>query len=165
MIKKVRWLLCLIGICMMCSLVGCNMPDKKDPMKYSEMGAFPVIIGNTTLEQTPESIVCLSPEAAQAIIDLGFSARLVGISSDFTPPESFTQLAVMGTQQAPDIQQIVSVAPQLLVTASPISSGNMTILQQAGIKVLVLPTVEQQDNIITEYREILSLLGGNPILP
>lgn len=156
--KKRLFALFLAGV-MVLSLSSCY--EKKEPIKYSELEAFPVTIQNITLEKEPSSIIVLSEDALTALSDLGLSNKIVGISEEMSQP-SGKDLPLYGTAKNPDFDEILAKSVDLVITDYPFPNSEMTRFDKKNCKVLVLPSLEDEPNV--DYKEILSLLKGNPVV-
>lgn len=150
--------------CLQLLLTGC-LAEKGEVIKYSEKEPFPVVIANTTLYEEPQTAVSLSPAITNAFFNLGLSHKLVGVSTDSILPEKFPaeQLMLVGDAQHPDIEGILSLLPEIVITNYPLTSNDHLRLDEAGVQVIVFMQSEAEDNGEQEYTEQLKLLKGNPV--
>lgn len=149
-------LLCIVLVLV---LGACN--NKKEPIKQSDLAAYPVTIGNVTLDKAPETIVSLSPSITQTLLDLGFGSMLRGVSDDCTLPDTMAQTARVGTSLNPVYAEIAALAPQLMITTKGIPVSEMDKLTQIGVRVLVVPAPSTIEGVKKNYTDMLTALNGN----
>lgn len=155
---KYRSLLALaLGACL---LLGACHPSEPQPQEPEPDPNWPVQIAvggeNLTLEAAPSSIVSLSPALTQLFYDLGEEAALSGVSHYDDAPDK----ADCGTAQALDLAAVKALAPQLLLTDTPLLAQDQTALWQLGVEVLRLDRPQSQEEIQDRGALILTLLHG-----
>lgn len=104
------------------------------------MPAYPVSFGDETFEASPESVVSLSPEITELLYEIGVGDRLLAVGEYCGYPESAAELTKVGSPAGPDVDGIVSLSPELLITQSPIAAPDLLVLRQAGVRVMELNT-------------------------
>lgn len=150
---KQKILIGLLSVFFVLGICSCR-PEKKEPVKYSELEKYPVTVENITLEEKPGTIVSLSAPATEILIHLGFEESLAAVSSDSVV--SGKELPSAGSGQKPNFDLILSLSPDLVITDYSFPLAQITAFSEKGIKVLTLPQEAQK------YEEILKLLNGNP---
>lgn len=133
-------------------LLFCSCQEKKQP--ETETLKYPTQIGNLTLYSEPDTILPLTDEIAAALIELGHQDKIIGISKNNTI-ESLSGLPTAGTSDSPDLESVLSLKPELLITDTPLSSAQMEQLSEGKVRVLVLSGKSSQ------YEDILSKITGN----
>ncbi len=97
------------------------------------------------LDKIPQRIISISPSATEIIYALNLSDRLVG-RTDYCdyPPQVIDKPSVGGFSN-PSIEQIIALAPDLVLGASIHEDQVIPQLEEKGIKVLVLEpkTIDQ----------------------
>lgn len=89
----------------------------------------------------PQRIVSLKPNLTELLFSLGVGDRVVGVTKHCVWPEEATQLPKIGDYAFPDLEKILALKPDLVVTLTESSSPRLVaILEKAGIPVLVLQT-------------------------
>ena len=157
-----------LGVCLLFS--GCNLEEDSVPSEIvvsnestdGEQSAFPAVSCGVTLEKAVEKAVSLSPAATEIICELGFGSTLVGISSYCDYPETLSASKV-GSTENPDINRIIELAPDAVVTLSALSERETYALNQAGIAVLNLPVPTNMEEYALLYREIASAFYGREL--
>ncbi len=76
-------------------------------------------------------------------------------------PEQALKLNVAGSAANPDIDEIIKLSPELLISQSPIAKKDIVSLEDAGIRVLILGTPKSYDELKQNYMDISALFGGN----
>lgn len=142
--SKGRWLCGLMAAAMLC-LGGCGT-QKPPVQKHSDHGAFPVVVYNITLQQEPQTLVCLFPEGMAPLEQLGFGDRIVGMGTGCQSGEAVAPAAA-GTPDAPDVPAILELQPDLVITNRPMSRNALTSLEDGGSQVLILPEGLSQEEL------------------
>lgn len=119
--------------------------------------AYPVSFGTETFEAAPETVVSLSPAITEIMIELGVSDKLIAVS-DYCDNDS--GLPTVGSPANPDIDAIIELAPELLITQSPIASTDEVRLDQAGVRVLYLEIPTGFSYLCEEYIEMAMIFYG-----
>lgn len=122
---------------------------------------YPVEIGSLIFEEAPATVASLSPALTEIICELGFEESLVGRSSYCDYPDSVKTKADIGSSANPDIDAIIKLKPQLLISQSPIAKKDITKIENAGTRVLILNTPTDFDSLKVCYTDIAKLLGGD----
>jgi len=87
-------------------------------------------------ERSPQRIVSLLPSLAETVCALGQCQRLVGVDRYTNWPASVRQLPQVGGGLDPNIEQIVTLRPDVVLMATSSRAGER--LRALGIKVLAL---------------------------
>ena len=125
------FIITLIGL--MTMVIGCGEESRSAPGASEPDGL---------------KIVCLSPAITQMIIDMGYGDRLVGVAqSDPAAKSDSLGLPVCGNYLSPDIERIVSLEADMVLTES--ASGELPDglqdLVEAGV--LTVKTIEHARSI------------------
>lgn len=121
---------------------------------------FPIEIAGTEIDKSPESVVCLSPALTEIIYELGFGGRLKGRGSYCDYPPAVAEKTDMGSSANPDISRIVAMKPDIVLTQTPIADKDLFIMEQAGIKTLVLPSPKSLKEFNGIYQAVGLLFNG-----
>ncbi len=140
---------CLLGFLLL-ALSGC-----KAESLTPEKTAYPISVGNITLNASPERVVSLSPTLTELVCELGFADRLVGRSDTADYPEAVTALPSVGSEFSPDYDAVIGLEPELLLTARSLPNAVMSRLSEAGTHVLVCPLPDDFEKV----QEIYATLG------
>lgn len=137
-----------------CQDIGEPKKPDADPTDY------PVEIGSLVFDEAPAAVASLSPALTEIICDLGFKDRLVGRSSYCDYPEEVKSLPELGSSANPDIDAIIKLKPQLLLSQSPIAKKDIVRMESAGIRVLILKAPVDFPELCLCYGDIARLMGG-----
>jgi iron complex transport system substrate-binding protein len=107
----------------------------------------------------PQRIVSLLPALTEAVCVLGACQRLVGVDRYSNWPEQVRQLPQLGGGLDPNIEAIVALKPDLVLTAA--SSPAARRLQALGLKVLVLEPVTFAD-VQPMLQQVAQHVGVSP---
>jgi iron complex transport system substrate-binding protein len=127
LLKPLRWL-CLLWVC--AGLLATHS---------AAFGADPL----SQPSPPPQRIVSLLPALTEAVCVLGACNRLVGVDRYSNWPAQVRQLPVLGGGLDPNIEAIVALKPDLVLTAA--SSPAAKRLKALGLNVLVLEPVTFAD--------------------
>lgn len=145
-------------------LCGCTEIAEEPPAPAEKTTAaerpYPVSVESLIFNEQPESAGSLSPAITEIICELGYSDKLIGRSSYCDYPESVSAKAGLGSAANPDIEAIIAAAPKLLVSYSPIAKKDITALENAGVRVWILPAPSSVEMLYRYYADISAVFGG-----
>ncbi|MCD7823512.1 MAG: helical backbone metal receptor [Oscillospiraceae bacterium] len=120
--------------------------------------AYPVSFGTETFDAAPETVISLSPALTEIMYELGLSEKLIAVS-DYC--QNYNSLPTVGSPANPDIEAIIELSPELLITQSPIASTDQVRLDQAGVRVLYLELPTSFSYLCEEYIELAMIFYGS----
>src|SRR3954463_2023791 len=106
----------------------------------------------------PHRLICLAAEAPEIIDRLGAFDRIVGVSGFARRPAGVRHLPKVGGFSDPDIEKILALRPDLVITTSDIQATIASHLIHHGIAVLALNPYRLAD-IWTDILMIGGILG------
>ncbi|MCM1299188.1 MAG: helical backbone metal receptor [Firmicutes bacterium] len=163
--KKITALLLSLSVILSVSLCGCNN-DNPDPEQTTELitqpepTPFPIIINDVEIKDKPEKVVCLSPALAEIMYEMGYSDLLVGRSSYCDYPPQITAIKEVGGTTKPDIDAIIQLQPDLVLSSAPIASKDIFNMQQSGIATVVIPAPTTLDGFSSIYKAMGLIFEG-----
>ena len=146
-----------IALCTLAIFVSSGCKKEKPP---EPLIGWPVSVAGVTLEVPPKAAVSLSPALTETIFSLGYGGRLVGVSDNCDAPTAAASRARCGSALIPDIEGILTLAPRIVLTPTPLPERAMNAFAQAGIAVLVVAYSEDLDGIFRNYGVIARAFGG-----
>lgn len=159
-------------ICAALLLAGCDKGEESSlPSELTVSGtssesgnaaAFPVTVCDEELEQPVERAVSLSPAVTEILAELGFSDRIVGISSYCDYPGDISAPSV-GSAENPDIDRIKELSPDAVFTLTALSEREHYELSAAGITVLRLDPPDSMEGFSALYRDIAMAFYGKEL--
>lgn len=159
----IKALVLLLLVCSMCSCSAIDADNTPETTAAADTPPqrepYPVGVGEETFEQSPASVASLSPAITQALCGLGLSDRIVGVSSYCAKPAD--SVTVIGSPAFPDIDKIIELAPELVITQSPLASTDEIRLKQAGVRTLYIPTPTSFSYLCEEYINLALIFYGN----
>lgn len=108
-----------------------------------------------TLQKEPEKIVSVAPNITELIYKLGAEDKLVGRTNYCDYPEEVNSIESIGTLRKPDIEKIISLEPDLVITSTHFSEENAVKLEEAGINIISL----YEENDVEGVYTIIDTLG------
>lgn len=155
-----------IGL-MLFSLVACDDITNEHPDDVvhvdtpPEKQAYPVDIGSQSFDKAPVLVVSLSPSITRAMYDLNVFDRLIAVSDYCTSPSETGSLSKIGSAAHPDVEAIISLSPELVITHSLIASSDKVKLSQAGIRVLELDSPDSYAELCQMYIHLSLMFYGS----
>jgi iron complex transport system substrate-binding protein len=120
---------------------------------------YPVTVGNTTFEKSPEKIAVLSANVADIVDCVGYAVKVACISDDVIT-ENLKSKKSCGSSVDPDIDKIVSLNATVVFADDNISDGAIKSLEEQNIEVVQFHYGNDIDSIATTYKSIGAILGG-----
>ncbi|MBQ8787223.1 MAG: ABC transporter substrate-binding protein [Oscillospiraceae bacterium] len=147
-------------------LCGCTEVAEESPVQITEATApiespYPVKVGSFVFEKSPETVGTLSPAVTEIICELGFGDKIVGRSSYCDYPETVKTKNELGSAANPDADAIIEVAPELLITMSPIAKKDITAIEAAGTRVWIIVPPKSVEELYGCYNDIAAVFGGS----
>ncbi|WBC13516.1 ABC transporter substrate-binding protein [Micromonospora sp. WMMA1998] len=140
-------------------LGGCAEKTATDtPAAGGSGGAFPVSVGNLTLEKRPEKIVSLSPTSTEMLFAIGAGKQVTAVDDQSNYPADAPKSDLSGYQ--PNAEAIAGRNPDLVVIAN---DTNKIASQLVALKIPVLLT-PAATTLDDTYRQLTDLgkLTGHP---
>lgn len=119
---------------------------------------YPISFGSESFEASPETVASLSPALTDILLELGLEDRIVAVS-DYCDYQK-DGIERIGSPALPNIKRITELAPQLLVTQSPIASADVIKLKQAGVRVLYLRLPKSFAYLCEQYINLSLIFYG-----
>ena len=116
-------------------------------------GLFQSLEASSFFEHQPQRIISTSPSITEILFELGLQDRIVAVTDFCIYPEEACQLPSIGGVLNPDIETIVSLAPDLIILQS--DSAKV----KKNIKSLGIPTLTIQVRTISDIFESINRLG------
>lgn len=96
---------------------------------------------SVTIPPRPQRIVSLKPNLTEMLFVLGAGDRVVGVTSYCLWPEAATQKPKVGGYAFPDLERILALQPDLVLTNKESTTQRfVSLIEGAGIPVLILET-------------------------
>ncbi len=105
-------------------------PNSQEVMEFA---GYPALVGGINVEDPPTTVVSLSPMLTDLINTLPIGEQLSAVSDNCNNPDS---LPIIGTSLLPNIDKIIELDPEYLITITPLTMRQKISLEQTGTKVL-----------------------------
>ena len=90
-----------------------------------------------TLAAPPKRIISLAPNVTEILFSLGLGPEVVGVSSFSNYPRAAAKLPVVYSYSGPNLEKILALKPDLLISAAIVPQTVVTKLRALHLKVLV----------------------------
>jgi iron complex transport system substrate-binding protein len=137
-----------------CLLLSGGCANKPQPD-----GRFPVEAAGVTIGAPPKRVVTLTPAVTETIFSLGYGGRVVGVGEQCDPPVD-RPIAACGSLLLPDIDRILALAPDLVVSSAPLPTEADEALAQAGIPILTVRYAETLEGVFENYKTLCTAFEG-----
>ncbi len=107
----------------------------------------------------PEKIVSLGPVITDMIYLLGAQDRLAGVTSYCRIPEGSPEKTVVGTVMQMNVEKIIALQPDLVVSNALTSKKQARLLKRHGIRVIEIETPENFGEICSHFIRLGRLVG------
>lgn len=166
--KRVRRIMALSVAMMLalCLAVGCKASKETTVQTSQETTingdetvyplAFTDSYGNTvTIEAEPQRIVSCGPAITELIYALGQEHKLIGRTDYCNYPEACLTVDSVGAIDTPNVEKIVELTPDLVITSSVFSKESYEQLTNLGIKVICFNEERDPEGVY----HMITLLG------
>lgn len=106
-----------------------------------------------------ERIISLGPTITQSIFLLERQDLLVGVSSSCGYLPEAADMEVAGDLVNPSIEQVMKLAPDVVMVTAMISPGAVERMKSFGIDVVLFPEPGSFEEICSQFEELAGLLG------
>ncbi len=146
-----------LALALLCCLFAGGCDNKKEEAAASSTPEFPVTAGGVTLEEAPGRVVCLAPAIYEALEELGATASLVGVGAGIDAGG----LPALGSPALPDVEAIIGLSPDLILTSAQPDSTDADSLALQEIPVAVIPSPLRYGELEDYYQQISVLISGS----
>lgn len=163
-----KWLTLSLVLVLTTNFVGCSKTEEtkaeeknlvsKEQVREEENleVSYPIQLVDSydreiTLEKEPKKVISVGPNITEILFELGVKERLVARTNYCDYPEAVSEIPSIGTLKTPDIELIISLTPDLVITSTHFDEENTRKLEDAGIKVMGL---YEKNNVTGVYRMI-----------
>ena len=150
-------------VIMLTLLVGCssgNTNEKTNTNTESFNGSIIDSSGETiTLTSVPQRIVSLAPNTTEILCALGLEDRIVGRTDYCNYPKSVETIPSIGGTYNPNIEAIIALEPDLVLSATHVPKEVTYKLRDVGIPVAFLNEEENFEGTMSTITNIGILTG------
>jgi iron complex transport system substrate-binding protein len=151
------WVLIIVLLLASCDFLGADDGGEhnRGTGERATMQPFPVFVGDAVIEGSPAEIISLSSALTEILFEFGHGDRLVGRSPHCNYPPGIGTITTVETGSRFDVEQIIRIAPDLLLLSTPITDKDHAALEREGVAVVVIPTPRN----IAEFRSVYNIMG------
>lgn len=149
MYKKILALMCAAVLIILPA--GCAGADSADSS---------IVVGHTQFSSTVNNAVVLSDNAADIILQIGYESRIAGKSDECTQQE-LDEVESFGSKSQPEVNKIISEAPDVVIADSDFSADIANQLEDAGVPVLRFVQPSDDSELLIMYKKLNLLFEGN----
>lgn len=153
-------LIIMLSLVIATCVCGCDNDQQEEEItttastEPAEPEPYPFFINDVEITSCPEKVVCLSPALTEIICEMGYRSSIIGRSSYCDYPEAISAVQDVGSSANPDIDAIVQLKPDLVITSTPIASKDIFSMEQKGIKTLIIPSPTTLEGFSLMYSSI-----------
>ncbi|MCK4722709.1 MAG: cobalamin-binding protein [Dehalococcoidia bacterium] len=124
-----------------------------------ELPSFPLTITDdldreVVIEKLPQRIISLAPSNTEILFALGLEDSIVGVTQYCSYPEAAKSKPRVAGYSTPDIEKVIYMQPDLVLTASIHEKTVLPALENAGLTVIAMSAISL-DNVL----EDITLVG------
>ena len=145
--KRIKGLsLFLVLTMLIVGLVGCGKNDKVEEVENNEEEVVETEEGKIVVEdgfgkkvefdEPAKKIVSLAPNNTEILFALGLDEEVVGVTSFCDYPEEATEKEQIGDFQSTNLEKIIELGADLVLTYGPGNEDDVARLEESGIKVV-----------------------------
>src|SRR5690606_25371656 len=140
------------------ALSGCAGDARDDNPTPTGSGdaAFPVTVGELTLDKRPERIVSLAPVATETLFAIGAGAQVVAVDEMSNYPPEAPRTTLSGVK--PNAEAIAGYAPDLVVISNDMDHISAS-LATLKIPVYLAPAAQTLDDVYAQIEDFGKLTG------
>ncbi len=149
----------LFFVCLFLLLQGCGGPQAVVPQvdgAYSYVDDYGTQV---VVPACPQRIVSVSPAVTAILFDLGAAERLVGRTDYCTYPAEVEEIASIGGISNLNIEMILSLQPDLVISGSMIPRESVAALNALGVPMVCVIEQPRFDSLYSNISKIGRLVG------
>lgn len=148
-----RALAVMLAACMALSFAACNLTADKQESEY------PVEIGHSVIQEKPQKVVVLCDSVADILIACGYENKLTA-KSDECAQEELKDVQSVGSKLSPATADIIKLNPNVIFADKNLPYEQYKTYTDAGITVLRMVKAQTQEELVTLYKNICSVVDG-----
>lgn len=144
-----------------CCLIFClGFPACSQEPEPKLEETYPVTAFGVKFEQPPSAVISLSPVATEMLAALGCEDRLIARTDSCGFSEALASLPSVGSGVDPDVEQLVSLQPDLILTVRPLSKQALETLSSHSIRVVTIPLANHLRELQSYYCAVACIFFG-----
>ena len=165
---------CALLMCALLLLSGCDRSESSSSSSESvpessqsssepeeiRIPDFPVEVFDTEITEPPARIVSLSPALTETLFALGYGDRVYGVSDYCDYPDEVGGVTGCGSPLHPDLEEIEELAPDILLTETPLQQNDYLDLRDMGIEIIEITAPSDFEDAFDLYYDLCLLMDG-----
>jgi ABC-type Fe3+-hydroxamate transport system substrate-binding protein len=145
----------LLAVFLVLTLVGCGG-------QTASGSGYPLSVGGVEFSSSPRRVITMSRALTEDVAMLGFADRLVGVDENSDRPSAAVrQLDTVGSVLLPDVDAMLALSPDLVLTPETLPASATEALEAAGVSVLVVPYSNSLDGILSNLTALACVFAGS----
>lgn len=131
-----------------------KIPEQSEVTVSNDFNEYPVTLNGTEITSSPKTVISLTPAYTEILFEMGYGDKLIAVSDYCDYPPETEKLPKVSGSTSPDIDKIIELKPELLITGTPIVAKDQAALESHGIKIITVlspSSMEQFENIYTLF--------------
>ena len=91
------------------------------------------------VKQKPQTVVSISPGITEILFDLGVGNKIIGRTIFCNFPKEALQIEAIGGISDANLERIIALRPQIVITSSMVRKDLVENIEKAGISIICLP--------------------------
>jgi iron complex transport system substrate-binding protein len=133
--KRIALVFCLIGMFFACQ--DSNRKSKKTQDATLEFTDY--YNRKVKVKQKPQTVVSISPGITEILFDLGVGNKIIGRTIFCNFPKEALQIEAIGGISDANLERIIALRPQIVITSSMVRKDLVENIEKAGISIICLP--------------------------
>jgi iron complex transport system substrate-binding protein len=118
--------------------------------------AFPVTVGQLTLEKRPEKIISLTPSLTESLYAIGAGKQVIAVDSNSNYPADLPKTELSGFK--PNVEAVAAYQPDLVVLSNDVENIGQA-LTRLKIKFFLAPAAKTLDEVYAQLSDLGTLTG------
>lgn len=133
--KRIALVFCLIGMFFACQDSNRKSKETQDAtLEFTDYYNRKVKV-----KQKPQTVVSISPGITEILFDLGVGNKIIGRTIFCNFPKEALQIEAIGGISDANLERIIALRPQIVITSSMVRKDLVENIEKAGISIICLP--------------------------
>ncbi|HOM01471.1 MAG TPA: ABC transporter substrate-binding protein [Acetivibrio sp.] len=161
---KRKILAVLMAIVLVFAFSSCSESDNGNDINNNTSG-YSITLKDSyqrevTLDKEPERVVSVAPNITEIIFALGKQDKLVGRTDFCDYPEEVQNIESIGNIDQPNVEKIVELQPDIVITSTIFTKEMVQKLEEAGVKVAIFHAEKNFEGVFDIIEKIGLLLNA-----
>ncbi|WP_299595241.1 hemin ABC transporter substrate-binding protein [uncultured Microbulbifer sp.] len=126
---------------------------------HTFLSAAALLLASSVAAAAPERVISTGHSITELVLALGAGDSLIAVDSSTRLPADFKKVPVVGYYRQLPVEGMLAQRPQLLIGGEHMGPANtLTLLQNAGVKIVKLPEAENGEQLIANIDRLSRVL-------